>query len=527
MNNYESFIIKCFKESEYILGKELNDALRQKFQFTSAGYERKILQRAVENNIISSSEPLTFGNGQFVYLKKGTFLNKEMVLNITKVNRPGLYRILRVLDINRGIMSKHEALKLAAAPLDYGKTKSDSIEKIFSELEALGLVKEITSDNGSKFIIYPSLQKDANTYITIQTERLVQDCVFLPDVLRSLSSLNLIDNNNILYRNRLTPTYGISHNNYTWDALAYTKTTGLSNLTSNDPNYKEKQTLIVFDIIVNREYTDYDLQGFYSRIQSTINSVKNSKRKLIPIVVYSGLESKKLLNTIKKLGFLSFDLVSVFGTGIHGIISNIKTLKVYEDENNGSHIKVVEDTLKKIYSSGQENNLRTIRGDLFEYMILHVLKLIYPATHIEHGKILKNLETKENYEYDFIVINQQLKEVIIIEVKGYSKSNYISLGDSETKNSLKWFFRKTFPFAQKHLKTNYKDYTFRACYITTSGFKEDGIQFLLEINKGALKSKMLDTWYDGAKLMSLLEDNRAENVKSMIKRYFISKDDYV
>lgn len=525
MSEYVKYITELFKDTDYILGKDLNDLVKKKFK-PKSGYERKIVQRAVETGIIISSSPVTFGNGQFAYLHPEKHLNKEMILKIAKENRPALYRIITMMDYYDGILPFHEALKLAAAPLDIGKNKSDSIEKLIEELQNLQLGQEITSSKGVKFIVRPALVGKCDNLIDLQNTRMRIDTMFIPDILKSLQNFNIIDNDKVLYRNKTIPSIGISHNNFVWDAIAYTRTTGINEIRSSEADSFEKQTLVVLDIVISRPYSNDDLQGFFGRIRSITNAVKTGKRKVLPVIIYAETESKILVNRIHKLGFLSFDLGSIYGSKVYHIIKNLFLLKQTEVKNPDEIQRLIENTLGTMRKSGQEDNLTSIKGDLFESLMFPVVQLLFPHSNIEQGKMFKEKIGKEveKYEYDYVIDSARLQEIIIIELKGYSSSNYISLGDSDTHNTINWFFRRTLPFAMKMLKAKDPNKKITACYITTSSFKEDGVEFLEKINTGKNKPKGIDCWYDGNKLIKLLDDLKLKKVKEIVTKYYIKKE---
>jgi hypothetical protein len=521
MNKYDQYILACVNRVGYTVGRELNSQLQEQFGISSL-YARKTIQRAVEAGIIYSSSPVTFGNGQYAYLSMNYHLNKEVVMKISRVYRPAIYRILSVMDLNGGIISYYESMKVSGAPLNKEKTKTDSLDKIIKELEILNLVNIISDSKGVKYLINPSLIDNSDKYTADHFFRMRTDSMFVQDILRALINFNIIDNVKILYRNKNTPSVGVSHNNFLWDVIAYTKTTGINLIKAVDANSIDKQTMVVIDIVIHRPYTDHDFQGFYSRIQSVLNSVKDGKRKVLPIIIYAEIETKKLYHTIHKLGFLTFDLGTIFGSKIYDIIKNVNELKIDKLMSNDSiHISnVVEETLATIKSSGQEVNLRNIRGDLFEFLIYSILPSIFGNSSIQHGPILKS--NGEFYEYDFIITSPHLKEITVIEAKGFMSNAKIPLGNIETKNTTSWFFGKTFPFAKKMLKSElYPNVS--ACYITSAGFIDDAIETMEQLNRGNMKPSKIDTWYDRNKLMSLLDQNGQSKVKDIIEKYYLAE----
>lgn len=522
MNEYEKYISGRLLKLDYILGKDLNTLLQKKFGVKSDN-ARKIIERAATAKIVKASA-VSFGNRQYSYIHPEKRFTKEIILKITKTNRPPLYRLIMMLDFYKGILPYHVAMKVCATPLKSENTKSDSIAKLVSEMELLEYGIQYKDPTGSKFIVYPLLHDKAEVLAKLEMQSMAVDAAFIPDVLRALRKYNIIDNDKVLYRSKGAPEKGITQNNFVWDAIAYTRTTGINEIRSSEANTFDKQTMVALDIVVNRDYKDEDLQGFVARIQAIQSAVKTGKRKVLPIVVYAKTTTKILIHRIRKLGFLCFDLGSIYGSKVYEIVKHVNDVKTADWSDYFEIDNIVEKTLRVMQDAGQEDNLSNIKGDLFESLMYPLFKLIFSDATIEPGGKLKSKETgPKEYEYDYIITSARLNEVLVIELKGFASSNYISLGDYQTQNTIKWFFGNTFPFAQKILKARHPNDKITACYITTASFKEDGVAFLNSIGQGKLRPNDLDTWYDGEKLMRLLDKYKLKKTSQIIKRYYIKE----
>lgn len=120
---------------------------------------------------------------------------------------------------------------------------------------------------------------------------------------------------------------------------------------------------------------------------------------------------------------------------------------------------------------------------------------------------------KHGYEYDFVIKSENPKEIVIVESKGYSSESRIPVGDSNTNNTLSWFYGRTLPFIKTFFTKEISEgYRFKACYITSAGYFEDGYAYLNAQMK--LKPKNLDGFYDGESLMKLL------NYKILTRKWF-------
>lgn len=524
---YSAFLKKYLKKSDYALAEELNAELQKSFGLSpEAG--RKVISRTAGTGEIISSKPVTFGKGQFVYVYPGKELDMEMITKIAKKHRPSLYRLIVMLAMNDGVLSYYEALKITASPLKKSSTKQDSLDKLIKELKSFNLVTEVSDETSINYIVSQRVLENTKELLSIHRVKMEMDGMFVLDVLNSLKRINIIDNLKFLYRNKKLPSKGVDHNNLLWDAVAYTKTTGINQGTAAKANAIEKQTFVGLDIVVSRAYTEHDLQGFYERIQIVLNSSKESKRKVLPIIVFSEIDDHTL-NKIQKLGFLSFDLGTIYGSRIYEVIKKLKLIKV-QDLTGESHDSTdkIEDALSIVRTSGQEDNLSNIKGDLFEFLLYRALSNSLPGYNINQGEKIKVIgdENKVEYEYDYICRNSEVNETVIVELKGFKSTSVIKIGDIDTKYTLKWFWGKTFPVAKKHLLSKDTSQKITGCYITTAKFNQEGIEFLNRLNEGKSKPTYLDTWYDGEKLIQLLEKLNLKKVKTIVERYYIQSDDH-
>ena len=526
LNNYDRYLVELLKEPRsFFVIEELVTELKQQFGVTDVN-AKKIVQRAVSKKIIKSSSPVTFGKGRHIYFGLKSILDKDAILKVAKLHRPPLYRLLSLLDINGGIISFFEGLKVTASPLEKSSTKVSNLKDLLQTLIDLYIVEE-KNRNGIKYYVYSNIDEESlNTKINKYYQSMVIDSMFLPDILRWLQKHNLIDNSNVVFRNRKQPQFGAVHNNLAWDAFAYTSTTGIHN--KFEESNENKKTLIVLDAVLSRDYTEIDLQGFYERIQIIRNAVKIGVRKILPIVVLKN-ETGSIVSSIHKLGFLSLGVGTIYGEKIYEIISNLQFIKNQElvkMDDSELFVEAIGNILADLRQAGQELNLQNIKGDLFESLMYPLISMIYTNSTIEPGRVLrKNDPTgkKEYYEYDYIITSSNQREFIIFELKGYKSTNIIKLGDTDTKNTIRWFFRRTLPFAQKALKNDIFSYPIKGCYITTAKFEEDTIQVLEEINKSILKPNLLDVYYDGKKLANLLEQTGLKKIIEIIDKYYYEK----
>ena len=523
-DKYQDFIVSLLFADGFIAGREMTAAVVEYFAITDQN-ARKILQRAVDSGAIKSSKPLTFGKGQFIYMLPLHDLDLEAVKKICKKYRPPIYRMIDALEENAGIISYYEALKLSAAPEEKTSTKATTVKELIYLLVSLDLVTIEIDTNAVKYIVDKN-NDEPEKAMRHHYQKMVLDSMFIPDILRWLKKVNLIDNLKTVYRSKQNPSKGALQNNLVWDAFAYTKTTGINPLPGKRASTVEKQTLVVLDVVISRPYSQADLDGFLARVQVNLNSVKEGIRKAMPVIIYKEI-SDKILNTVASLGFLSFSIGSVFGSRIHEIITKLHAIQdsngILEGTDSGTEASKI---LKILSDAGQQENLSNLKGILFEYLLYPVLRHIYSDAAMSHGKTLSEVKggVKEGYEYDFIILSEHPKELVVVEAKGYTSESRFAIGNTSTKNTLSWFFGKTVPFLKKKYANEISQgYRLKACFITSAGFFDNGKQYMSAMK--SLKSKKLDIYYDGKALITMLQENDFIHIRKTIERFYIEKYD--
>jgi hypothetical protein len=518
-SKWDDFIKEIFsQEGTFLPAKELIDLL---------------CERAVDKKIIKNSHPFKFKNGQYIYMAINDNLNLQTLLKITKTYKPSMFRVLSLLNKEDNILSVYEARKAAATPVEniekYKLTKLDEEIKELIKHDIICTVKD--DEREITYIAAKELEKDPllPSLLRRHFEKMRLDSMFLPDIIRWLKEHNIIDSNLSFYRRVDNPSIGTKHNDFLWDGYSYTNTTGFSINTGK----VDKQTLVVLDVLIHREYSKEDLDAFYNRIQSVRNSTHGEARKILPIIFYveTNEEVKKEINRLK---LLNFSLQNIFGTKLTELINKLDAInralgKSLTLENHPEGVvEDVEKSLKLMDETGHLENFQNIKGDLFESLMYVVISNLFPYnSRTEHSKIIKP------YEYDIII--QLDSEIIVIELKGFRNTTIINLGDNKTKNTVKWFFGKTFPHVKSAYTTpntpfNYDKSKIKACYITSANFSKDAHEWLENTNKSKLKPEKIDCYYDRRALLNMIKTH--ENLSSLrhstgfvdlLERYYLKE----
>lgn len=526
MGKYDSYILDHFSKINGMLGGDLNQLLISEFSIKPDN-ARKVIQRLCDDIIIWSTKPLSFGKGQYYYYLPGRSPSMDDIKLLFKVNRPPVYRLLQLIDDCDGVISFYEGLKVSSSPDESSNTKVSLLKDIVNDLAKLKLVVERKDDFGVNFILkrleIGNVELDYQTKIIKHKESLKIDSLFISDLMGWLLDVNLIATFGA-HRSISNLGFGVNHNNLSWDAYAYTKATGINPGMASSSIARQKQTLVVIDCVISREYTLIDLDGFLSRIQINNNSVKEHLRRTIPILFYHTMNDR-VLNTAKKLGFIIFSLQKIYGKNIGKLILDIKS--VY-NENNEHLRKNIEVALERISASGQSDKLKSLRGALFEALMRPVFETLFPKAIFYPGKILKHPDTGKIREFDYIIISTNPKELIFVELKGHEGSSFIRVGDSETKNTLRYFFRGSVPLGEAFYKNgNFPEGCLsKAIFITTGGFHFDGNEFIEDIEKSKLVPTSLGkSIYNGEALLELLKKKDFNYEIALIKKYYIELEE--
>lgn len=515
--SWETTIQELFSPGDiFLAATELVDFLSKKLSISRV-YARQLIKRAVDKKLIKNSHPFKFRNNQYVYMAPHKHLNLDTLIQLSREYKPSMYRLLALLKKEGNILSFYESRKAAATPVEnierYKLTKLDEEIKELISNDYLFSVKDEGRD--ITYLAIKELQdsSEITRLMKLHYEKMRLDSMFIPDILRWLKEHNFINTESPLYRRIDNPSIGAKHNDFLWDACTYTNTTGFS----INVGKKEKQTLVVLDVLVHRGYLKVDLDGFYNRIQSVRNSTKSGARKILPIIFYVDID-EEVKKEISRLNLLHFSLKSIFGTKVPELIQRLDSLQKslnkpfqYDDNNICDIVEHVDKSLSIMDDTGQLDNLQNLKGVFFESLMYVVISNLFPHnSRIEHSKTLKP------YEYDVIV--QRDDEIIIFELKGFKNTAIVNLGDNKTKNTVKWFFGKTLPHAKAKYTVpttafGYDKSKIKACYITSANFSTDATSWLEKANKSKLKPRKLDCYYDKKKLLTLIKSD--ENLESM------------
>lgn len=520
-------------KNTFYIATDLIDFLCRKYDIKNSN-ARQIVKRSVVKGLIKSSSPFTFQSGQYVYMDLKSNLNLDVLLKISQKYKPSLYRLLWLFNEEEKIISTYEAKKIMGVAVEnIDKYKLVDFKREINELINNNILSiKYHVDKNIEYLI--SSEWTSESYIRDQMnlhfEKMSLDVLLVPDIIRWLKKHNFIDSNNIAYRRIDNPSIGAKHNDFLWDVYSYTNTTGFS----IGVGTQNKQTLVVLDVLIHREYSKQDLLGFYNRIQSVRNSTHGDARKILPIIFYNEIDLN-VKKEIQQLKILNFSIQDIFGIKVTEIINKLDAVKQLLDDQylslekkSKDVVENIESTLEIMKDTGHTDNLQNLKGDLFESLMYVIVSNLYSY---RGDRIMHSVNLKP-YEYDIVV--QGIDEIIVFELKGFKNTTIINLGDSDTKNTVRWFFAKTFPHAKNKYAVPNHSYALnksqiKGCYITSGQFSKDAKEKLVEINKSnSIKPTDLDCYYDQASLLELVKNHpqlgvlrKSTNFVYLLERYYL------
>lgn len=510
-DQYEEFISSEVADAGGFLGgQDLSQKLIEKFNVTGAN-ARKIIERAAERNVVYSSSPFTFGKRQFLYVNNKSLFTLSGIIKISKKYSAPLHRLLVAFNKNGQVLTTYEGKKITASAYKNNDGKKTDFNKIIAFLKYYNVI-EIKEIDDIQFLTTPG----ENEGLVDEYQRFIVECKLIPDVLKFMLNMYIIDDNNIIYRSDKKREGGIFHDIFV-DAFGYS----LIGKGQTTDTHQSNKVCVVLDAVLTREYLVSDIDGFYERVAIIKHSIKNGVREVIPIVVYYKAEAT-VASRIKALGFVRLNLSTVFGSKINSIIQGFSELD-YAYINQENATEKIKGVLKTIKNTGQENNLQNIRGKLFECIIYLLLKNLYPEAEILFNKKLRAKDSpgKEiTHEYDFIINNLRTSEIILVEVKGYRKDIHIKLGNSDEKFTVKWFTERKLKFAKENYIPFGNNLNYKICYIASCFFESDAIEYLQKLRKLKPSNPQLGTFYDGNTLREHLKLLGRKDLDDVIKEFY-------
>lgn len=497
INNKKEFILNYIASSnKFILSSELIDELIKKFPNTSKENARKIISNLKKNNEIISSEPITFSNNSYAYALKNKKVNYKNLEHLIKNHKKKLFRAICLIKREKGVITYNELAKITAGvTAKFGNNLE--IEQIIKELSYfnIGIQREY---KGITFIVNnKSSNYDLDQKI-LQLEKENKTIIYMLNWLKDINIINIDDQ--FTFKGKGNNFKGIENGNLIWDAFFFTNTSGISNLSDSD-----KKTIGVVDFSYKTEYDWLDVEGLKDRVNIFINSTKNQKRKVFPIIF-----ADKITNAAKKLikenNYMCVDIKKILGNNYERIISQ------YIEIENKEKIDI--DEVDKICNLiGSNANYGNMKGNLFEYMMGEVFRKIYNeiGNNINHSIII------DGKEIDYRI--ETINENIYIELKAYKKETEIKLGDREQKSTVNWAYQVVFEAFKRNFK-NDKSRKCKFCYITTAKFEDKALEKLEDLNAGKFRAEKLECYYDRERLLNLLKKYDCKKEIKIIKNYF-------
>lgn len=509
--NYIKEFLELHKGEAFIAEKLVTE-LKQMFPDLQDSNCRRIISNAHKHGRIASSEPITFAHNQYAYFSSSEVFGYKVLAKCIMEYKKPLHRVIFALQRGNGILSVLDARKISGTTL-LRESHSLLFENILDQLEILKIA-EVRKIGDTDFIIKCNKNVDTLQADGIRTD-LQSNNTMLSLVLQWAVRANIIDDKQLCFMGEANSFNGVERNNEIWDAFGFSNAVGLGGIT------RDFQTLVLVDFHAKNIYEEYDFAGFKDRVDRVVYSTRGERRKVLPIVFSNGA-SPLAIASMKKYGYINFNIADILGRNAVGISRNFtENRQLIEQKlavNDFTVTDKVADSLEQIKKSGCEANYGNLKGALFEYLMYPVVQKIYGHNSVVIHSYKGSCDGKE-FECDYLV--KAADENVIFELKGYAKGNKILLGEFDkdtgkyTDNSVRWFLNHTFELCSKVLG---KHPVNKFCYITTSDFSEDAAKELISRKKN--KPNKLECCYNHDSLLELLKENNMKDEIKVINQFY-------
>lgn len=496
MNEKEKYIIEYLKiNKKFVISSELIEALEKKFPDITNANARKIISNLSKKKEISSSSPITFSNNNYAYAYKNKKANYNNLKELVKKHKKKLYRAICLIKRQKGLITYSEFAKVTGGVTSESE-KNVEIVDIIKELKYF----EIASVQVYKGITFIIGQNNIDVELEEKILELQKENKILINLINWLKDVNIINIQDLVtFKGEKNNFKGIENGNIIWDAFFFTNTVGIENR-----NTKTK-TVGIIDFSFKSTYDVIDVEGLRDRLNIFINSTKETKRKVFPIIFFDKI-TNAARKIIKENNYMCVDIKKILGDNYDRIISR------YIEVENKKEIDIME--IDKICNLiGSNANYGNMKGNLFEYMMGEVFRKIYTesGTNFEHSIMVNGKEIDYRIETK--------NENIFIELKAYRKDVEINLGEQKEKNTINWSYKTSFKAFQDNFKGD-KNRKCKFCYITTAKFEKKALDTLEKFNSGKCRAEKLECYYDRNKLCNLLKEYKCKKEIKIIENYY-------
>lgn len=470
-----------------LLSKEIHEYLVSHFSITNEN-SRKITSNFVKSGLLFSATDLIFDSGsKLLYYKNDTTEFRKAILRY----KPYLSNILNEFNKFK-IISKYNLFKISAKQED---KNGKELVSLFQELSFFYCVKYY-----DEYIVFSSFSDDEiNDAIKKYQQYEKTDLLTIASIIRNDIQCNVINNREIEYRsaskNRVN--YGL----YMFDAVA-------KGVIGNSIN---SDVIYLYEIATNITIDVSSINNFIYRLN---NSKNVTKAICVGVLAYINISD----DAIKIARFNNIRLISIkrmFGNNIESVFQTLR--------KNDLSIEDVEEISNLIVTSGQEDNLSNIMGELFEYIAEKIISKFYSSESIIKRRFSFDQNGRRR-EIDVLVRTND--EYVLIESK--SSKNKVQLGSYDvatgktTKDSVKYFYETFCLFKEKYSSPQAKFLIFAA-----NGFRKDAVEYMNQLSKKMIPNRFDYLFVDYKIIEKIASDYKWVDLKHELycwKQYFLKKE---
>lgn len=541
MNNNDNQIFNILNEYGPLLSNELIDKLTTAHTISSATARTRI-KRAADANSISVS-PVAFRNNSRLYFLKKQSIKRKVTQIMTAIDSPES-RVFNALAIEKGFLFWDEFCKITACSLNEipGKKSVEQVAQNLSELNIINIVND--SNINDRYIKFSSEYKESHfssADLESRKRGLKLNSSLLEELISWLERISIVG-----WETGRISHYGslLNFNNYPFDAVGFTYILGLYRTNKKDslynPSIEKAGSPVLVDCIVHRATELFDIAAFIKRIENVngpINQNKNPHFKILPFFFVTFITSEAR-DLARQKGIIIIPIKEVFNNNIIEVLMKILNLPTKNISLNSLEeiLEIMEISPSEEASGTPEKNVfdgkfNNLKGIVFNFIVAYMFsELGYMQQKIGtiYKGYLENPEIEESCECDLTSGTSRFDINIICEVKGYSSTRLVKLGENrEEKDSVKRFFERTHRIIQNNEDKNKMFYI--PIFITSSEFEEDAIKYMEDRHGRAIKEKLKllhntfpDKLYYGKKDLIALSNNleSGKEIRRILNEYF-------
>lgn len=511
-NSENSAVWQILNQDGPILGGDLAKIMVTKEICRTEASARKIIQRAREQNLIRSTDPVSFNSSFLCYLDKHAGeVYASSVIDLLSY-RPPLNRIFKTTLANNGYITLGQVAKAACCSdgSPESRTKRLTCEETITQALALDLI-EPDEDFHDLFRLGKAFGgPSSNRYSFVKKLELEDELI--NSICTWLQHVYLFPRDTRKVREDSFNAIKFNQNWFDIQGAVY-----LGHRTERGSIKQSSQSFLVADILVYRRASEPDVDSFLCRI----NDLRNRWPKLLfaPVFISAGF-SENAWNSLRKNQIAAVTTSDVFGRSLNSLLQlfeKIIAAKGIGDLSGDAISKFLEmsasitDVTNTVHAGAEEGVVANLRGTVFELIVAIYYK--NRGFDVTLQKFVEKSDGSGRMEIDILAVKSG-QHAILVECKGRVKHA------QEDEAQIKRHFQDRFEASDNpsgwHITKQYPlvDVVFISLGIVKPNMRPT-------LPKGGLRNKGVNRiLVDREEFMKMLEDEHEHVLQKLVERFF-------